>query len=373
MRLNDFDYELPPELIAQQPLAARDAARMLLLDRSTKSFEDMSFAGVPAILEPGDLLVFNNTRVFPARLLGRRRGTCAQPIGKGNPAARDFLKAEVELLLTRRESDDVWQGLVHPGRKIRTGEILVFGAGEIEAEVLGRAQFGLRRVRLVPDPGEPSAFTGGGLGATLDALIDRLGHVPLPPYIERPDSPADRETYQTVYARVRGAVAAPTAGLHFTERILNEIRARGVETAEITLHVGPGTFRPVQTPSVEDHLMDAEAFEINKDAAKQVNSALHDGRRIVAVGTTTVRTLEHSIRAGGGQVQPRHGETSMFIYPGFEFRAVKAILTNFHLPRSTLLMLVSAFAGREFTLQAYHHAVSARYRFYSYGDCMFIR
>jgi S-adenosylmethionine:tRNA ribosyltransferase-isomerase len=368
MLLHEFDYLLPHSLIAQQPLAERDASRMMFLDRARQELEDRRFGELPGILRPGDLLVLNNTRVFPARLLGHRRGTRSQPIGKGNPAAREYLKAEVELLLTRRETGDVWQGLVHPGRKVRTGEILMFGDGELEAEVLDRGEYGLRRVRLVSRASREST----GSTASVDELIDQLGHVPLPPYIRRPDGPQDRETYQTVYARMRGAVAAPTAGLHFTQRILKELESRGIERAEITLHVGPGTFRPVQTERIEEHHMDPEVFEISEEAAGRLNSVRREGRRVVAVGTTTVRTLEHAIRAPGGQIESGRGETSLFITPGFDFRVVGALLTNFHLPRSTLLMLVAAFAGREFTLRAYQHAVSEQYRFYSYGDCMLI-
>jgi len=368
MLLHDFDYLLPHPLIAQEPLAERDASRMMLLDRTAQTFEDRQFRELPGILQPGDLLVLNNTRVFPARLLGRRRGTRSQPIGKSNPAAREYLKAEVELLLTRREAGDVWQGLVHPGRKVRIGEILVFGDGELEAEVLDRGEFGLRRVRLVPR----SPRMGAAGAARVDELIDRLGRVPLPPYIHRPDEPQDRESYQTVYARVRGAVAAPTAGLHFTGRVLKELESRGVEMAEITLHVGPGTFRPVQTERIEEHHMDPEVCEISEEAARSLNRARRERRRVVAIGTTTVRTLEHAVRTPGGQIQPGRSETSLFITPGFDFQVVGALLTNFHLPRSTLLMLVAAFAGREFTFRAYQHAVDMRYRFYSYGDCMLI-
>jgi S-adenosylmethionine:tRNA ribosyltransferase-isomerase len=368
MQLHDFDYHLPHALIAQRPLAKRDASRMMLLDRSPQIFEDRRFSELPGILRPGDLVVFNNTRVFPARLLGRRRGTRSQPIGKGNPAAREYLKAEVELLLTRRETGDVWQGLVHPGRKVRTGEILVLGDGQLEAEVLDRGEYGMRRVRLLSRTASES--TPGA--ASVDELIERLGHVPLPPYIDRPDGPLDREAYQTVYARVRGAVAAPTAGLHFTEGILKELESRGIETAEITLHVGPGTFRPVQTDRIEEHRMDPEVFEISEETATRLNRALQDSRRVVAVGTTSIRTLEHAARATGSRIEPGRGETNLFITPGFDFRMVGALLTNFHLPRSTLLMLVAAFAGREFTLSAYQHAVRQQYRFYSYGDCMLI-
>lgn len=360
MLLEEFNYELPKELIAQRPLKERDASRMMLLDRAAQTFMDCQFRALPEILTPGDLLVVNNTRVFPARLLGKRRGTRAQAIGKGNPAAREYLTAEVELLLTRNESGDVWQGLVHPGRKIRTGEVLVFGGGELEAEVLGRGEYGVRRVLLRAREG------------TVASAIDCLGHVPLPPYVGRPDEAADRETYQTVYASVRGAVAAPTAGFHFTERVFRMLRERKIETCEITLHVGPGTFRPVQTERVEDHKMESEQFEISDTAAARINSAMAEGHRVIAVGTTSVRTLESVALQNEGKIVPCRGETDLFIVPGFNFQVIRGLLTNFHLPKSTLLMLVSAFAGRELITSAYRHAVEERYRFYSYGDCMLI-
>jgi len=360
MLLDEFNYPLSAELIAQRPLAERDASRMMVVDRASAGFEDRVFRELPQILKPGDLLVFNNTRVFPARLLGRRRGVTAQTIGKNNPAAREHLSAEIEVLLTRQESENTWQALVRPGRKVRTGELIEFGGGRLEGEVLGRGLYGIRRIRL-------SARAG-----TLDDAIDRLGHTPLPPYIRRPDEPADRAAYQTVYAKVRGAVAAPTAGFHFTERVLEKLRARGVETSEITLHVGLGTFQPVRAERVEDHKMESERFEISDLAASAVNRALDEGRRVIAVGTTSVRTLEHVAREHGGRIVPGRGETRLFIYPGFEFKVTRALLTNFHLPRSTLLLLVCAFAGRELTLRAYRHAPLERYRFYSYGDCMLL-
>ncbi len=360
MFLAEFDYPLPAELIAQRPFDARDASRLMVLDRAAGMFVDRAFRELPRLLHAGDLLVFNNTKVFPARLLGHRRGTTAQPIGKHNPAAREHLTGEVELMLTRQVGGDEWEGLVHPGRKIRTGEVLIFGDGELEAEVLGRGEYGIRRVRLRVREG------------STDAAIDRLGHVPLPPYIHRADESADRETYQTVYAKVRGAVAAPTAGLHFTERILNELRLCNIETCDITLHVGLGTFQPVRAANVEDHRMEPERYEVSEAAATAVNRAIEERRRVVAVGTTSARTLEHVAREHDGQIGAGRGETSLFITPGFQFRIIGALLTNFHLPKSTLLMLVSAFAGRELTLRAYGHAISERYRFYSYGDCMLI-
>lgn len=360
MLLGDFDYPLPTELIAQEPLAERGASRLMVLDREAQTIDDKTFRELPQILKAGDLLVFNNTKVIPARLLGRRRGSTAQQIGKRNPAAREFLSAEIELLLTRPEGDGTWQALVRPGRKVRTGEVLEFGAGDLEAEVVGRGDFGLRRVRLKARSG------------SVEEAIDRLGHIPLPPYIQRTDNALDRETYQTVYAKVRGAVAAPTAGLHFTEDMIEALRARGVKTCEITLHVGPGTFQPVRTERVEEHKMETERFEISEPAAGEINKALGDGRRVIAVGTTSARTLEHVAHAQGGRITPGRGETNLFILPGFKFVAIDGLITNFHLPQSTLLMLVSALAGREFVLHAYHHAVAERYRFYSYGDCMLI-
>ena len=255
-------------------------------------------------------------------------------MGKNNPAQRGFLTGETELFLTRQESEDVWQGLVHPGRKVRTGEVLVFGDGELEAEILGRGEYGLRRARL-------RARTG-----TIEEALDRLGHVPLPPYIQRRDEASDRTTYQTVYAKVRGAVAAPTAGLHFTERVLSELAARGVETCEITLHVGLGTFQPVRVKQIEDHHMEAERYEISEAAAATINRALDERRRVIAVGTTSVRTLESVARDHDGRLAPGRGESRLFITPGFPFRVVRGLLTNFHLPQSTLLMLVSAFAEK---------------------------
>ncbi len=360
MFLEEFDYVLPQELIAQRPLAERDASRMLLLDRASERWEDRNFSGIAHFLRPDDLLVFNNTKVFPARLLGRRRGITSQQVGKNNPAQKGFLSGETELFLTRQESEDVWQGLVHPGRKVRTGEVLVFGDDELEAEILGRGEFGLRRARLRARSG------------TVEEALDRLGHVPLPPYIQRRDDSTDRTTYQTVYAKVRGAVAAPTAGLHFTDKVLSELAARGVETCEVTLHVGLGTFQPVRVKNVDEHVMEGERYDISEPAAKAINRAFDQGRRVIAVGTTTVRTLETVAGENGGRIGPGGGESRLFIKPGFQFRIIRGLLTNFHLPKSTLLMLVSAFAGREFTLSAYRHAVESSYRFYSYGDCMLI-
>jgi S-adenosylmethionine:tRNA ribosyltransferase-isomerase len=333
------------------------------MTRDSGALQDGMFRDFPDLLRPNDLIVFNNTRVFPARLYGSRSGAKAQPVSSHNPAARDFLKGRVEVLLTRQVSQEPneWECLVRPGRKINVGEHLWFGnEDDLQAEVIARGSFGQRRIRFGPI----EDFFG---------LVERLGHVPLPPYIDRPDRPADRERYQTVYARTRGSVAAPTAGLHFTPEILARIRDRGIETTELTLHVGLGTFQPVRVDRVEDHRLHGEAYEISARAAETINRAIDAGRRVIAVGTTTVRTLEYAAgQSGQGRLRPGSGEADIFIHPSYEFRIVGALLTNFHLPQSTLLMLVCAFAGKEPIMQAYRHAVEQKYRFYSYGDCMFL-
>lgn len=362
MLVSDFHFHLPEELIAQEPPAARDGARMLRVQRTSGRWSDGHFREFPDLLREGDLVVFNNTRVFPARLYGHRDGARAQAVSPHNPAARDFLHGCIEVLLTRQLSAEPndWECLVRPGRKIGVGERLFFGEpSELQAEVLARAEFGERRIRFQP----VADFFG---------VLDRIGHVPLPPYIARADSSRDRERYQTVYADPRGSVAAPTAGLHFTAEVLDRMRQRGVETADITLHVGLGTFQPIRTERVEDHKLHSEPYSISTAAASAINRALQDRRRVIAVGTTTVRTLEHAIRAGAGNIAAGAAAAAIFIYPGFEFQAVRAMLTNFHLPQSSLLMLVSAFGGKENILRAYAHAVAGKYRFYSYGDCMFI-
>jgi S-adenosylmethionine:tRNA ribosyltransferase-isomerase len=360
--VSDFNFLLPDELIAQEPLADRDRSRMLHLRRKTGQYIDRQFLDFPELLRPDDLLVLNNTRVFPARLYGRRSGVRAQPVSPRNPAARDYLHGRIEVLLTRQLSTEPndWECLVRPGRKIGIGERLFFGdKDELQAEVIARGKFGERRVRFLA-------------ADNFYNLLDQIGHVPLPPYIDRPDSPPDRERYQTVYAQRRGSVAAPTAGLHFTQGILDRIRSRGIQTSKITLHVGLGTFQPVRVEKVEDHKIHSEAYSISREAASAINQALQNSRRIVAVGTTTVRALENAIRVGTGSIAAGDGAADIFIYPGFEFRVVNTMLTNFHLPQSTLLMLVCAFAGKENVLRAYEHAVSSHYRFYSYGDCMWI-
>src|SRR5271157_6006289 len=340
-----------------------NASRLLHLNRLPGSWEDRRFREFPDLLRPDDLLVLNNTRVFPARLYGHRSGERAQALSPQNPAARDFLRGHVEVLLTHqvRENPNEWECLVRPGRKIGVGEKLFFGDPvELEAEVTERGSFGERRIRFSPVP-------------DFFARIERVGHVPLPPYIDREDQPADRERYQTIYAKTRGSVAAPTAGLHFTPEILERILARGIEIAEITLHVGLGTFQPVRVEKVEDHKLHRESYEISTDAARGINQAKAEGRRVVAVGTTSVRTLEYAaMRAGENRVEPGRGEADIFIYPGYRFQIVNALLTNFHLPQSTLLMLICALAGKDLVMAAYRHAVEAGYRFYSYGDCMFI-
>ncbi|HEY5177426.1 MAG TPA: tRNA preQ1(34) S-adenosylmethionine ribosyltransferase-isomerase QueA [Terriglobales bacterium] len=368
MLVSDFDYRLPEELIAQEPLPDRAASRLLHLSRSDDRLGDLVFRDFPQLLRPGDLLVFNNTKVLPARLFGHRSGSRAQRLSTQNPATKDFLRGRVEVLLTKQLSADPpeWEALVHPGRKLGLGERIYFGgeAGalshELAAEIVGRGTFGERHLRFDP----VDDFFG---------VLNRIGHIPLPPYIDRPDTPSDRESYQTIYAKPLGSVAAPTAGLHFTPEIFEQIHQRGIETVEITLHVGLGTFQPVREEVVEEHKLHREQYEISADAALSIQSARDAGRRIVAVGTTTVRTLEFAARqSSDGRITPQRGEADIFIYPRFEFRVVGAMLTNFHLPKSTLLMLVSAFAGRERTLQTYEHAVRQRYRFYSYGDCMFV-
>jgi S-adenosylmethionine:tRNA ribosyltransferase-isomerase len=366
--VSDFDYHLPDDLIAQQPLADRAASRLLHVDRGQELLEDRIFRDFPELLRPDDLLVFNNTKVLPARLFGHRSGLRAQRISAQNPAAAEFLRGRVEVLLTKQLSADSmeWEALVHPGRKLGVGERIYFGAEasehshQLAAEIVSRGTFGERYLRFDPVPD----FT---------SVLQRIGHVPLPPYIDRPDTALDREQYQTVYAKPLGSVAAPTAGLHFTQEILDRIRQRGIETAEITLHVGLGTFQPVREEVVEEHKLHREWYEISEDAAERIQRVRDAGRRVIAVGTTTVRTLEFAARQNkDGRITPQRGEADIFIYPGFEFRAVGAMLTNFHLPKSTLLMLLAAFAGRERVLHAYEHAVRERYRFYSYGDCMFV-
>lgn len=362
MLVSDFHYDLPEELIAQQPLPDRAASRLLHLHTTTGAFEDRQFRDFPDLLRPADLVVFNNTRVFPARLYGRRGGLKSQPLSPHNPAFRDFLHGRIEVLLTCQLSQDPndWECLVRPGRKIGIGEHLFFGEhDELQAEVTARSTFGERHIRFAPVPDFFSA-------------VERIGHIPLPPYIAREDSASDRDRYQTVYARERGSVAAPTAGLHFTPEILSRLNERNIETAEVTLHVGLGTFQPVRVEKVEEHKLHSEPYSISDEAADKINRARSENRRIVAIGTTTVRTLEYAAQQSNGKICAGSGEANPFIYPGYKFQVVSALLTNFHLPQSTLLMLVCALGGKENVLRAYRHAVAERYRFYSYGDCMFV-
>jgi S-adenosylmethionine:tRNA ribosyltransferase-isomerase len=338
--ISAFDYDLPPELIAQEPLAERDASRLLVLDRETGAVRHHAFCDLPSLLDPGDLVVVNRSRVFPARLLGTRPG------GGG-----------AEILLVRSRGDAVWEAMVRPGRRLRAGlRVVVDATLEVELLDAPASGRGLRLVRLI--------------GPDVAGALQRLGRVPLPPYIRRPDRPEDRERYQTVYAREEGSVAAPTAGLHFTPAVLAALAVRGLERAEVVLHVGPGTFRPVQVDDVRDHALPAEPYVLPEEAASAIARTRACGGRVVAVGTTTTRVLED--RVASGSPAPGQGETALVITPGFRFRAVDALLTNFHLPRSSLLLLVAAFAGRERVLSAYAEAVRERYRFYSYGDAMLV-
>jgi S-adenosylmethionine:tRNA ribosyltransferase-isomerase len=369
MNLDELNFDLPPERIAQHPLATRDASRMLLLDKTTGAWDDRHFREFPDVLRGDELIVLNNARVLPARLFGRRVGIHAEPPGIHNPARHEYLQAPIEVLLVRQLSPDTWETLVRPGRKITVGEKIIFGEGESEGELEAitesRGEFGLRVLRFSSKSGFREALA-------------RLGHIPLPPYIKRADEPSDRERYQTIYARQGSAVAAPTAGLHFTPEILQRIRARNIEIAEITLDVGLGTFEPVRTQRLEDHKIHAESYEIPEATAQAIAQAQNEARPILAIGTTVVRALEDAAeksaqRGGSSPLRPGKSEAAIFLYPGKPLRVLHQLLTNFHLPQSSLLALVATLAGKENMLRAYRHAVSAEYRFYSYGDCMLIR
>ena len=346
MQISDFDYELPEELIAQQPLAERDASRMLVVNRVAgfSMLRDDKFVSLPGYFRPGDCLVVNNTKVFPARLIGERVPT-------GGTA---------ELLLLSENEPGVWQVLARPARRLRVGTRISFGDGRLQATVIAANDDGSRIIQFEPRD-------------QVWRAIDALGAPPLPPYIkrDREAAPEDRERYQTVYARERGAIAAPTAGLHFTSQVFDQIRKAGVSIAEITLHVGYGTFEPVRVEDISNHRVLPETFSIDAKASAAINASRESGGQIIAVGTTTTRALESSLSAYG-QVIPNAGTADLTITPGYRFQIVDTLLTNFHLPQSSLLLLVSAFAGRELTLEAYRHAVRERYRFYSYGDCMLI-
>lgn len=340
MKLTDFDYDLPEELIAQIPVEPRNASRLMVLDPVTESIEHRHFYDLKEYLEPGDTLIFNDTRVMPARLLGWREGT----------------GGKVEVFLLRRIDGDTWETLVKPGRKAREGQVVRF-SDELTCKILETTDFGGRIVK----------FSYEGI---FEEILDRLGETPLPPYIH--EKLMDKERYQTVYSKEQGSAAAPTAGLHFTREQMNELRDMGVNLGFVTLHVGLGTFRPVSTENVEDHVMHKEYYSISQDTADLIKATKAAGKRVIAVGTTSIRTLE-SAATGVGEIAGRTDWTNIFIYPGYVFKIVDGIITNFHLPKSTLIMLISAFAGREFVLKAYEQAVKERYRFFSFGDAMMIK
>ncbi|HXG65902.1 MAG TPA: tRNA preQ1(34) S-adenosylmethionine ribosyltransferase-isomerase QueA [Blastocatellia bacterium] len=371
MLVSEFDYELPERLIAQEPAARRELSRLLVVDRASASFTDAVFARLPDYLRAGDVLVVNNTRVFPARLIGRRL--------RITPRGETILGGRAEVFLIRRLEPLVWEALVRPGKSLLPGARVEFARGKLEAEIIEWRELGRRVIRFHTDD-------------DFDRIIDRIGRTPLPPYIRRDEEDRlDADRYQTVFARERGAVAAPTAGLHFTPELLDRLKASGIEVIEITLHVGYGTFQPVRVERVEDHHVEPEHYSISAEAAGSLNRALQESRRIIAVGTTTTRALESAARMaeageqrsrGAGEhqeqsairtgIQTGSAITDLFIYPGFAFKVIGGLITNFHLPQSSLLMLVAAFAGKELVLKAYRHAVEHEYRFYSYGDAMLI-
>ncbi len=341
MKLTDYDYDLPEALIAQQPCPQRDASRLMVVDRGARKIHHTQFSQIGEFLPPRSLLVINNTKVIPARLIGRKL-----PTG-----------GKVELLLTRQKGANTWEALVKPGRRVRHGTRFVFGEGALTGKVLAKSPLGLYTVRFKYD-------------GDFQKILAEVGRVPLPPYIKRESNRTDREGYQCVYAKEAGAIAAPTAGLHFTLELMDKLKRDGIHHVTLMLHVGIGTFQPVKVEDIEIHKMHAEYFELSQTSASQINAAKGEGRKIVAVGTTSVRALETV--AAEGNVQPYQGYTDIFIYPGYQFEIIDALVTNFHLPKSTLLMLVSAFAGREFIFEAYQEAIAQKYRFYSYGDAMLI-
>lgn len=341
LKRSDFYFELPERLIAQDPLEDRSGSRLLVLDKRTGAVEHHGFKDIIDYLNPGDCLVLNNTKVIPARLLGQKEDT----------------GAAAEVLLLKRRDHDVWETLVRPGKKVRPGARLVFGNGELRAEVLETVEEGNRLIRFYYE-------------GIFEQVLDRLGEMPLPPYITH--RLQDKNRYQTVYAKYEGSAAAPTAGLHFTEALLKSVREKGVRTAYVTLHVGLGTFRPVKEENILEHHMHSEYYEVGKEAADQINLAKAEGKRVICVGTTSCRTVE-SACGGEGTVQPGCGNTEIFIYPGYRFRVMDSLITNFHLPESTLIMLVSALAGRDNVLAAYEEAVKQEYRFFSFGDAMLVK
>lgn len=340
MDINDFDYDLPEELIAQDPIEDRSSSRLLLLDKKTGKTQDKIFRDIIDELNPGDCLVINNTKVIPARLMGVKEDT----------------GAHIEVLLLKREQDDVWEVLVKPGKKAKPGTIITFGDGRLKAEVLEVVEDGNRKIR----------FSYQGI---FEEILDELGQMPLPPYITH--QLKDKNRYQTVYAKHTGSAAAPTAGLHFTPELLKEIEEKGIDIARVTLHVGLGTFRPVKVDEITDHHMHSEFYQVDEEAAEKINRAKDSGHRVICVGTTSCRTIE-SAADETGHLRPTSGWTEIFIYPGYKFKILDGLITNFHLPESTLIMLVSALAGREHVLAAYEEAVQERYRFFSFGDAMLI-
>ncbi len=344
MHISDFDYELPPERIAKEPARPRDASRMMVLERSTGQFVDSAFRQLPDFLNPSDVLVLNDTRVIRARIRGR--------LERSSGTSR-----EVEVLFAAPVGENTWEVMVRPGKRVREGDRILFSGGELQGVFGSERSFGLRLLHLA---------------APVEHFLEAHGHIPLPPYLAREDVASDTAEYQTVYANAPGAVAAPTAGLHFTDEMFENLRARGIEIVKLTLHVGVGTFIPVRSEDPREHALKPERFVLNEESAARLNTARDAGRRLIAVGTTSTRTLEFVLRQHGRFVATS-GESDLFILPGYDFKAVDGMITNFHLPRSTLIMLVSAFASRENILNAYRHAMHAGYRFYSYGDCMFIR
>ncbi len=340
MKLEDFDFNLPVELIAQHPVEPRDSSRLMVVDRSTGNIKHQVFRELPGLLKAGDVLVVNNTRVIPARLMGEKEGT----------------QAKIECLLLKRRERDVWEVLIKPGKRLKEGQSVLFGGGLLRGELL----------EILPDGNRVMQFSYDGI---FEAVLDELGNMPLPPYIT--EQLENKERYQTVYSKESGSAAAPTAGLHFTQELLERLRDSGIEIVEILLHVGLGTFRPVKVEQIEEHEMHSEYYRVSKEAAERINQAKREGRRVITVGTTATRTLE-SVASADGQIQAGEGWTNIFIYPGYQFKVVDALITNFHFPKSTLVMLVSALAGRELILDAYNLAIQERYRFYSFGDSMLI-
>ncbi len=344
MKVSEFNFNLPEELIAQEALPDRAESRLLVLDRKTGQIEHSRVSEIGKFLRARDLLVVNNSKVLPARLLGRTEK-----------------KFAVECFLLKRLNQDTWEGLVKPGKKVETGTKIICKKDNESLFVTIKEK--------LPDGKVVMKLSGYN---DVISLLEKVGHMPLPPYIKRPDKAGDRTRYQTVYARNLGSVAAPTAGLHFTPELLSDLKSSGIEMAEITLHVGYGTFKPVRVENVAEHQLDPEFYEISDKTARMVNKALDEGRRVIAVGTTTTRTLESVAKENSGRIVPGAGESSLFIYPGFEFKVISGLMTNFHLPESSLIMLVSAFAGKDQVLRAYGEAIKEKYRFYSYGDAMIV-